>query len=957
MIHTLKIFLVSLGLVLAFCGSALATIITVPGDQPTIQQGLNVAQEGDTVLVAPGAYYEVIFWPATNGIKLLSEAGAESTTIDGSNLSSVIYFPGLGGIDTTTVVRGFRITNGGNVSYGGGIYMTQSSPIIEECVVDSNNAGSGIYCNNASNPTIRFCTVSQNSGGGIVFINSSAGLVDSCTISGNSAGGSGGGIYCSNSSNPTLTNCTISGNSAGSGWCGGGGISCSYGSNPTLTNCTITGNSAGSFGGGIWCDGSNPTLTNCTISGNSAGSFGGGIYCNSSNPTLTNCTISGNSAGDGGGICCSNSSNPTLTNCTISGNSAGSSWDGGGGIYCDYSNPTLTNCTISGNSAVEGGGIHCKESSSPIIKNCTITDNRASDNGDGIYTTSASWPTLDSNNICYNGYGVFNNDNSQLLMAADNWWGHASGPYHPNYNPGGQGDSTNYFVYPLPYLTEADTIAPPIPPVGLDTLEVGNDYVSLVWFDTPIGDLAGYKVYFDSDSSGFPYLDTIDVGMDTTYTLDQLSTGTTYYIAVTCYDNLGNESWYSREIYATPWEPGVDSIILLHPGWQWVSTNIDPDPSEIESLFVNCWIGHLNIIIACDGSFCIPGVGCWIPGWNVSEMYRVHMANACTIQVCGSKVPTDTPIPLPEGWNCIAYFPDCPLEPETALVSIWDNLDIVQNDAGEFCIPGVGCWIDCMEYNEGYKIHLSSVDTLIYPTSCPPCPPPFAKKKSFPGFARTTHFNYSGNTGESYSIVVNSIELSGKHPELGDEIGVFTSSGLCVGAGVWQGDILGIAVWQDDDRTEAKDGFAVGEKMVFKLWDKRENKEIELSASFEKGDGTFGTVADPASGGDAYALVNLKGISSQLPKQFELAQNYPNPFNPETKISYALPKDCHVKLTIYNMLGQKINVLVDEHQTAGHKNVHWDGKDYKGDEVASGIYFYKLDAVEFTQSKRMVLLK
>ena len=387
----------------------------------------------------------------------------------------------------------------------------------------------------------------------------------------------------------------------------------------------------------------------------------------------------------------------------------------------------------------------------------------------------------------------------------------------------------------------------------------------------------------------------------------------------------------------------------LQSGWQWISTNIDPDPCEMESLFVNCW-DVLDIIIACDGSFCIPGVGCWIDCWNVLEMYKVHMADTCTIPVCGSKVPTDTPIPFHEkGWYCIAYFPECPLEPETALVSIWNNLDIVKNDAGEFCIPGVGCWIDCMEYNEGYKVHLSSADTLIYPTSCPPCPPPFAKRNSFPGFTQTTHFNYSENTGETYSIVVNSVELSGKLPEVGNEIGVFTSSGLCVGAGVWQGEILGIAAWQDDDRTKVLDGFQVGEQMVFKLWDISDNKEIELSAIFERGDGRFGT--------DAYALVNLKGISSQLPKQFELAQNYPNPFNPETIIQFSIPQPTHVKVEIVNILGQKVATLVDSHKESGNYQVRWDGTDSQGITVANGIYFYRLVTDEHSIVRKMLLIK
>jgi flagellar hook assembly protein FlgD len=88
-----------------------------------------------------------------------------------------------------------------------------------------------------------------------------------------------------------------------------------------------------------------------------------------------------------------------------------------------------------------------------------------------------------------------------------------------------------------------------------------------------------------------------------------------------------------------------------------------------------------------------------------------------------------------------------------------------------------------------------------------------------------------------------------------------------------------------------------------------------------------------------------------------LSQNYPNPFNPQTVIQYALPHDCQVQVTIYNILGQKVRTLVNEYQKAGYKRVEWDSKSEQGEEVASGIYFYRIQAGEFGQVKKMVLIK
>ncbi len=95
----------------------------------------------------------------------------------------------------------------------------------------------------------------------------------------------------------------------------------------------------------------------------------------------------------------------------------------------------------------------------------------------------------------------------------------------------------------------------------------------------------------------------------------------------------------------------------------------------------------------------------------------------------------------------------------------------------------------------------------------------------------------------------------------------------------------------------------------------------------------------------------------QLPPAFTLHQNSPNPFNPGTSISFDLPEPVHVNLAVYNILGQKVITLVDEHLNGGSHTISWNGRDSYGNAAASGIYFYRLQAEKFAETRRMVLLK
>jgi hypothetical protein len=96
---------------------------------------------------------------------------------------------------------------------------------------------------------------------------------------------------------------------------------------------------------------------------------------------------------------------------------------------------------------------------------------------------------------------------------------------------------------------------------------------------------------------------------------------------------------------------------------------------------------------------------------------------------------------------------------------------------------------------------------------------------------------------------------------------------------------------------------------------------------------------------------------SVLPQAYGLSQNYPNVFNPETQIAYQLPQAGLVSLKVYNIKGELVRTLVDEYKEAGYHTVRWDGRNQDGNEVASGVYFYRLVTNDFSSTKKMIMMK
>ncbi|MFL3045014.1 MAG: M14 family zinc carboxypeptidase [Candidatus Neomarinimicrobiota bacterium] len=108
-----------------------------------------------------------------------------------------------------------------------------------------------------------------------------------------------------------------------------------------------------------------------------------------------------------------------------------------------------------------------------------------------------------------------------------------------------------------------------------------------------------------------------------------------------------------------------------------------------------------------------------------------------------------------------------------------------------------------------------------------------------------------------------------------------------------------------------------------------------------------------------YIGLDLSQIENEagMPGRYSLLQNYPNPFNPTTTLRYNLPENSHVTITIYDMLGRKVKTLINETQYSGYRSIIWDAIGNNGERASAGIYLYQIQAGEYMQTKKMVLLK
>jgi predicted outer membrane repeat protein len=339
---------------------------TGAGDYTLIQDGINAADEGDTVLVMPGTYAgpgnRALNFIGTDRV-LRSSGGPGSVTIDCGNVTRGFSFQASE--TAACIVDGFTITNG-VASVGAGMYINSSSPSIRNCIITGNVAvdwGGAFYCTSTAGPAFTYCTFSNNEasyGGGATCTSGTTPSFEWCTFSDNTSVAGGGGVYL-NGCSPHFQNCNFDNNRVTDAYARGGGMHLTEGASPTLSECSFDGNTAPQYGGAIVMHlSSEPYFYGVWFTGNSS-EYGGAVSMYGSiSPSFADCRFADNtSVYSGGAVHSSDGAVPEFSGCVFDGNTAGAT---GGALHFEYlSTPVLDNCTLYGNSAPAGSGVWCDD--------------------------------------------------------------------------------------------------------------------------------------------------------------------------------------------------------------------------------------------------------------------------------------------------------------------------------------------------------------------------------------------------------------------------------------------------------------------------------------------------------------------------------------------------------------------------------------------------------------------
>ncbi|MBI2428638.1 MAG: T9SS type A sorting domain-containing protein [Ignavibacteriales bacterium] len=389
-------------------------------------------------------------------------------------------------------------------------------------------------------------------------------------------------------------------------------------------------------------------------------------------------------------------------------------------------------------------------------------------------------------------------------------------------------------------------------------------------------------------------------------------------------------------------------FILLQSGWNMISSYIRNTNSSIEHVTSPI---RSNLILVKDnnGNIFLPDSNInTIGAWRLDQGYQFYMRDNDTLIMQGDEVyPESTAISLSAGWNMVPYLRTSPMSPDTALTTVKADLTLVKNNDGKIYWPEFGInTMKMMHPGQGYKISVKQNDILTYP---PNSGQTVLEKAAAAEYSdvRMEYYPEVSGTGSSAILLIQSPQLSD-----GDEIGAWSGKEILVGTGKAISGKCVVILWGKDPLLSEQNGADEGEPLRLTLWKKNLRKEARLMISSLK-DGISKTHVSPSLKYSAESV--LIGTSKNVPFTHYLEQNYPNPFNPATMISYGIAERVHVRLDVFNSIGQRVALLRNAVQEPGEYTVEF--RTTRSIRLASGVYYCRLQAGDFVSTKKMLMLK
>ncbi|HET6567487.1 MAG TPA: T9SS type A sorting domain-containing protein [Rhodothermales bacterium] len=463
--------------------------------------------------------------------------------------------------------------------------------------------------------------------------------------------------------------------------------------------------------------------------------------------------------------------------------------------------------------------------------------------------------------------------------------------------------------------------------------------LELSW--SAVAGATSYDLQVSANTGFSPLVAGVSGISGTSQVVEGLSKGTVYYWRVRAVTADGAGAYSPARKFSTV----ATQSIALQQGWNIVSSYVEPSSSDMETVFEPV---SEQLVLAKDGDgkvfspeSDINDIGSWKP----TRAYKVYMEAPASIAITGALVaPGKTPVALQQGWNMFAYLRESEMPVSQAVADIGEDLVLLKDNFGNVFMPELGIDdVGTLQPGQGYVAYVREAASFTYPTN--------TAKTAGKRVAVQAHMMSSPPKGIGYSAHI--VSRTALLPE-GEHLTAWSGSRQ-VGSGAVEDSTVVVMVIGDDPLTpNVVEGARAGDRIVLKQGSDVSGTELKFEA-----------IRDVLTGAEDASLVyrndavwevsiaaSSVGTGSDLPLQFGLEQSYPNPFRSNATIRYTLDNEAHVQLEVFNMLGQRVRVLVSEEKRAGQYEISFDGGD-----LSSGTYFYRLQAGNRTETKSMVLVK